>query len=192
MYFVQFLILSILHLRNHMIADNKRTIRGNSEGGANKHNVEIWLQWKSWLFDEWLVGASSLIQPGKQNHLQSKSLLCLVGLGWEPDWYKPHPHLLILLLKQPSHFFPHPKLLADHSPPLKHVFAGGHCREPFKSGQKERTRAAQRGPKILSSTPAFPNLTDKTASNMILISVRIKVHYPFKYGLDVVPGQFYW
>ena len=123
--------------------------------------------------------------------MQSRSLG--IGLGNPTNTnHAPHPHLLILLLKQPSHFFPHPKLLADHSLPLKHVFAGGHCREPFKSGQKERTRAAQRGPKILSSTPAFPNLTDKTASNMIVISVRIKVHYPFKYGLDVVPGHFYW
>ena len=73
MQLLQFPFLSNLHLRDHMDADNKRAISDNSESVANKHNVEIWLQWKSWLFDEWLVvGASSLMiralsRPGKQH-----------------------------------------------------------------------------------------------------------------------------
>ena len=100
--------------------------------------------------------------------------------------YKPH---LLLLLTSPAAFFPPPKLLADHSPPLKHVFAGGHCREPFKPGQKETAGSSTLCLVFLKA--AFPNLTG-TKQPLQHDAYLGGSKYPFKYGLDVVPAHFCW
>ena len=149
--FLQFHILSNSHLRarSHECEQQKDNQSQFSESGANKRNdliaMEIMVVWRvsgcRWVLHHWPSSAD----PTKPLH-------------------PPPPN-------HPSHFFPQ---LLNYwpitAPPLKHVFAAGHCREPFKSGQKETAGSSAR-PKNLCvlSSLAFPNLTDKTASNMMLI-----------------------
>ena len=101
---------------------------------------------------------------------------------------------------QPSHFFSTaPKLLADHSGPLKHLFAADRCRETFKSRSWERepfklrqklVRPPPMEPKIFASclsslsSPIWPELA-KQPPRWCLSQTGSKNNIPSKYGLDV-------